>query len=174
MGDKCGSMECMDIIDKMGLRLGASLNQQQKDGIRAIKELLISQHNSLADTVKEFKQFVEKDRTEIYDRLRKVEVAAVTDAERERQRIIENDVTVIKSAIGPEGLDTKIAKVALAAGDIRSVRSWRVGWSEGLVMVIGGVLTGLIITWITVGHIMQSDKPSQSSPVATSKAASGR
>lgn len=148
MDSKCGSAECLEVIDKMGQRLGASLSRQQQDGIKSIKELMAAHHDNLAGQIIEFKRTVEKDANDLQPRLRKVE----------------SKFDVLDAAIGPEGLDKRIAKVSEAAIDLRTIRGWRHSKSEITIAVISGIIVSLLCAVIIARYI-----PSEASGKAETK-----
>ena len=137
MGDKCGSMECMDIIDKMAQRLNASLGQQQQDGLRSLKELMSAHYNNLSGHIQEFKKTVETDQADMWPRLRKVE----------------SKFDVLDAAIGPEGLNKQIASISEAAIDLRAHRSWQRRKSDLAIMVVSGIIVTLLCAVIIARYI---------------------
>jgi hypothetical protein len=154
MGEDCGSAACMNVIDKMGQRLSASLMTSQQEGFKAIKELMEAHHHYLDGRIDEFKRAVEKDSNDLWPRLRTSE---------SNIKVIENILTpdlegkIKKVILNSEELESKIRKVSADNLDVRTLKSWRRTALEILAMVIGTVIAALILTNYTISR----DKPEQ-------------
>jgi hypothetical protein len=156
MADKCGSSECMDVIDKMGQRLSMSLMTSQQDGFKSIRDLMEQHHKYLEGRIDEFKRAVEKDNQDLWPRLR---------ASESNIKVIENILTpdleskIKKVVLNSEELESKIRKVSADNLDVRSMKSWRRTALEIFAMIIGTVIAALILTHYTISR----DKPEQPS-----------
>lgn len=167
MTEKCGSLECVKVIDEISKHLTLSITSSQQEGFKSITALMEAHHNYLDGRIDEFKKAVEQDVNGLWPKVR----ASESDI-----KVIESILTpdfeskIKKVVLNSEELESKIRKVSADNLDVRTIKSWRRTALEILAMVIGTVIAALILTNYTISRDkLEPSHPSHQSSVETER-----
>jgi hypothetical protein len=136
----------------MGNTLGATLSRHQDDGIKAIKDLMEYHHQVIAQDISEIKNAAAKRDDEIFPRLNK----------------IESRVTVIETAIGPQGISGKIKNAIDDNEHVKWVGETRkhlsgLKWAiiTAVIFSIGGMIWGAQVLFAKAEAIINNAQHTQ-------------